>query len=129
VFGRRCVLSASDRTGERAGAALSPRCKRHAPTCCDDNALRGYVLATSVYSEPCDNLIYGESWVFVITDATGLVREVPTDRCPLCKAHLRGIPHVEVDAWRSGEDDKELRSNIYKAQAALNELRKKDEES
>jgi hypothetical protein len=106
---------------------MSPRCKRHAPTCCDDNALRGYVLATSVYSEPCDSLIYGESWAFTITDAMGLAREVPTDRCPLCQKYLRDIPHVEVDAWRGVEDDKDLKSNIYKAQAALNALRKKEE--
>jgi hypothetical protein len=106
---------------------MSPRCKRHTPSCCDDNALRGYVLASLIYSEPHDTLVYGEAWSFTIVDAVGLTREVITDRCPLCETHLRGVPHVEVDAWKSAEDGDDLKSSIYKTQAALNALRKRED--
>lgn len=100
--------------------------KRHAPACCDANAMRGFVLATKVVTDPRDQFVYGEAWQYTIVDAVGVAQVFDTDKCKLCGAHLPGVPHVSVDAWQStSESERELQRAIYKTQAALNAMRSK----
>lgn len=78
---------------------MSPFARRHTPTCCETNGVHGFVLATSVFVDQTDSLVYGEEWQLLIADSVGVQHRVTVSRCPACGKLLRGVPHVEIDAW------------------------------